>query len=900
MTRTFKLLMVVLTCLLTSCPFKYAIGQPGNELQKKSDTSIQTITAARANNGIIERLQISLYFYRAVNDRRIADGIAMKFGNSFLAGVGSEDAIKFSNFDEEVSILRNTIRLSIEGRPLIEETDTLPIDIKKMKTQAYEWQFDPSNFTVAGLRAELFDKFLNTTTPISLTAITVYPFSITGSASSKDADRFKIYFYSIIDYKSNGAVSTASAINWLRYNVSAYAAALVPPLATNDIMIRKDHTLTIGSDFTIGTGKALFLNTGAAMVIDPGKRLTVTGTADFNNQPVTIRSTTVGTGSIAALTFNGNNLTGATKVTVERYISGVDNRAYRQLAPTVNTASGVKPFIRDNWQEGANNPNTVANNNPQPGYGTHITGSKTGANGFDATISGNPSLFLLNTAGNAWEPIANTNATVLDAKKGYLLFVRGNRSVSLNTNASNGNTTVRATGTLLKGDQLFGGLAPLQNNFIGNPFSSAISWAALYGSNLGGNAFSNTAFVYLDPNLGQRGSYVTVQADGTTTTFNNMFIDAAAPNIQSGQAFWVKPAAGVSTITVHESDKSGNNDRDVFREGGDGTARLYLSLLYADAPLRYRVADGVVAKFAAKYAAGIDREDADKLTNFDEDVSILRNGTSLAIEARPSLTVYDTLPIYLKNLQPKSYRWQCNAGDFEVEGIGAFLQDQYLKSETFIGLNSRTDVDFLVTSNAASAAADRFRVVFRSIVVLPVNFTQVKAFEKGSAVQVEWNLATETGVKLYEIEKSTDGRSFTKNGTLAVRTISSGDNYTWRDVAPTTGNNYYRIKVLEQNGPGRYSQVVNVKMGKGNAGITVYPNPVNGSSIGLQFTNQPTGKYGISLYNHLGQQVYRSEFNHIGGSASQTLQLSNKLAAGIYQLSVTNGATTNTQKVVVE
>lgn len=73
-------------------------------------------------------------------------------------------------------------------------------------------------------------------------------------------------------------------------------------------------------------------------------------------------------------------------LTVERYMTSLNNRAYRLLSSTVSTTTS----IFDNWQEGGNAP--VASGLGIT-YGTHITGSQTGANGFDATQTGQPSLF---------------------------------------------------------------------------------------------------------------------------------------------------------------------------------------------------------------------------------------------------------------------------------------------------------------------------------------------------------------------------------------------------------------------------------------------------------------------------------------------------------------------------
>src|SRR5690606_29972019 len=134
--------------------------------------------------------------------------------------------------------------------------------------------------------------------------------------------------------------------------------------------------------------------------------------------------------------------------TAERFIPA--RRAFRLLSSPVTTTSSINA----NWQEGVNNPDTSTNNNPNPGYGTHITGSTTGANGFDATPSGNPSLFYLDVDNQSWEPFANTDNTTIQAGVPHRLMVRGGRDINVTSNsAAPSDTRLRTTGSLHTGPQ---------------------------------------------------------------------------------------------------------------------------------------------------------------------------------------------------------------------------------------------------------------------------------------------------------------------------------------------------------------------------------------------------------------------------------------------------------------
>ena len=98
--------------------------------------------------------------------------------------------------------------------------------------------------------------------------------------------------------------------------------------------------------------------------------------------------------------------------------------------------------------------NTIPGQNidPNPGFGAHITGSQSGANGFDATATGNPSHFTVDVANQQFQAVGNTDVGTLTAGEGYLMFVRGDRGIDLNSNVAFGSTILRATGQLAVGN----------------------------------------------------------------------------------------------------------------------------------------------------------------------------------------------------------------------------------------------------------------------------------------------------------------------------------------------------------------------------------------------------------------------------------------------------------------
>ncbi|HEX8331463.1 MAG TPA: T9SS type A sorting domain-containing protein, partial [Segetibacter sp.] len=170
---------------------------------------------------------------------------------------------------------------------------------------------------------------------------------------------------------------------------------------------------------------------------------------------------------------------------------------------------------------------------------------------------------------------------------------------------------------------------------------------------------------------------------------------------------------------------------------------------------------------------------------------------------------------------------------------------------------------------------------------LPANLVNIKAYQKGLVIQVEWTSVTEINVERYEVEKSTDGQTFAKIRTVQASGNSSSQvNYSLADDRAQSGSNYYRIKSIDNNGAVEYSSVVRVNVEKGSGAITIYPNPLVNNTISLQLTNIKKGKYTITLMNKLGQLLYRSRVDLEGGSSTHTLRINSSFPKGIYHLQV--------------
>lgn len=198
-------------------------------------------------------------------------------------------------------------------------------------------------------------------------------------------------------------------------------------------------------------------------------------------------------------------------------------------------------------------------------------------------------------------------------------------------------------------------------------------------------------------------------------------------------------------------------------------------------------------------------------------------------------------------------------------------------------------------------AFTRFSVVNAESVILPASITNVKAYQKGNGIQVDWTALNEINMKQYEVQRSADGIVFNTVATVvAVNNGASLNNYSATDAQPLSGNNFYRIKAVDKNGAVKYTAIVKVAITNGVPSITIQPNPVVNRSINLALNNIAAGKYNFAVYNMLGQKIISQSLTHAGGSASQLVTLPASAKAGTYVVKLFNETTNFSVRILVQ
>jgi hypothetical protein len=188
-------------------------------------------------------------------------------------------------------------------------------------------------------------------------------------------------------------------------------------------------------------------------------------------------------------------------------------------------------------------------------------------------------------------------------------------------------------------------------------------------------------------------------------------------------------------------------------------------------------------------------------------------------------------------------------------------------------------------------------IYFHAATTLPVTLTDFVAEAASNGVVLNWKTASEEKFNGFEVEHRTDNSDFKAiNGAF----ISGGKNtYSYTHNSPVNGNNYYRLKMVDQDGTFEYSDIEVVQYGLANTDVKIqcYPNPVT-EQLNIGFNASTAGEAIISLQDLQGRTISQTKVNAASGDNQAVINTSS-LNKGVYLVSISlNGKVLGSQKVV--
>ena len=315
------------------------------------------------------------------------------------------------------------------------------------------------------------------------------------------------------------------------------------------------------------------------------------------------------------------------------------------------------------------------------------------------------------------------------------------------------------------------------------------------------------------------------------------------------------------------------------------------------------MADGNAVVYGPQYSNTVDIWDAMKMTNPGENFGLLRQGYTLAIEARQPVSS-DTMFFKMTNLGATNYKLKIvHEGMQAVTNATCQLVDNYLNTHTPVSYNDTTYISVPLTSDPASRAQNRLMLVYKPVglVILPVSFLSFEVLNMpDKEVKLNWSVKNETEILNYSVEKSEKGDDFYSVGSILPYNNQIGNaTYSFQQKLTAGPIHYYRIKAKSKSGKEELTKIIQLSITKSAAGINIFPNPVVGKNVQVDYISGVPGKISVQLTNAFGKPIYQQNLINTSAGTKLQLPLPNNTPAGIYYLRVTAGDGTVVQQQIL-
>jgi len=149
---------------------------------------------------------------------------------------------------------------------------------------------------------------------------------------------------------------------------------------------------------------------------------------------------------------------------------------------------------------------------------------------------------------------------------------------------------------------------------------------------------------------------------------------------------------------------------------------------------------------------------------------------------------------------------------------------------------------------------------------------------------LNWQAKQDVNTRTYILERSANGTGqFTAIGTVNSRQLNGQSIYAFADESPLPGTNYYRLRIVSNDGKEIITKVISLKTAVVNT-IALYPNPAKAVlNIAISATQQET--YKVTLFTTTGQ-VVQDQTVQKGPQSTIQLHRAAGVKSGVYMLRV--------------
>lgn len=405
--------------------------------------------------------------------------------------------------------------------------------------------------------------------------------------------------------------------------------------------------------------------------------------------------------------------------------------------------------------------------------------------------------------------------------------------------------------------------------------------------NAGASTLTKTAYIHVLPN---RGTPYTVAADGGTFEIN--VNDFGSMSIRGNTDKWERGVPSNFLTTVNSAVNAWKTDLDADLTQGDYACVLMTPNYNFTAAGTY-------------------------ILRFRRSMEIAFCNAPFAVQVQYSTNKGVSWTRLGVNADPAATNWYNRGPATGCPVDAAVFPDRYgwtiTSNNTLCTYNLTTGVPALVGQpnvafrfvlsvapgySASGYAVDGFMVDDFEIlgpinVALSLDLLNFSAMRKDNDALLNWQTANEKGITQFLVERSYDAVNFVPVGSLPAKNQVS-NTYSFKDAgaalnAGNAKNIFYRLKISDQAGKIKYSEVARISLDKNAPLVTVGPNPFTGSIF--IYSNELIKK--VTLFDPAGRVVYQTDA--LNGNR---ISINSSLPAGTYVIKIQTGSGMINRKIV--
>jgi hypothetical protein len=233
--------------------------------------------------------------------------------------------------------------------------------------------------------------------------------------------------------------------------------------------------------------------------------------------------------------------------------------------------------------------------------------------------------------------------------------------------------------------------------------------------------------------------------------------------------------------------------------------------------------------------------------------------------------------------------------------------DTYLESKTQNAVSdpaytttfSPLSANILIVAKTAAGCFGQVKLLTEgSTSTLPVKLVNFNGNVKGEMVNLTWTVDLNETVDRFEIEKSYNGTSFQKTGTVNGYSAGGLQVYNFSDAHASREKVYYRLKMFDKDQKAEYSKIISFFASSGgDVSISLMQNPVV-DKLNINFTTKEREIVDVRVVDITGAVRLAQKVSVQSGSNILYVALPSTLLSGFYVVSVSHSKGMYNQKFV--